>query len=105
MRRRCSPARTRSAWSACCRGAIAIPGALVAAQVGAGPRRTIYTSAGGNSPQSLVNRMALDIQDGRADLVLLCGAEAWRTRMAARQIDQRPKWTVQPDDVPVGDVR
>jgi acetyl-CoA C-acetyltransferase len=75
------------------------PGALVAAQVGARPRRTIYTSAGGNSPQALVNLMAREIQDGRADLVLLCGAEAWRTRMAARQIDQRPKWTVQPDDV------
>ena len=47
-----------------------------------GPRRTIYTSAGGNSPQSLVNRMALDIQDGRADLALLVGprrgAPAWR---------------------------
>ncbi len=80
------------------------PGALVAEQVGARPRRTIYTSAGGNSPQALLNQTALDIQGGRADLVLLCGGEAWRTRMAARRLDQRPDWTVQDDDVAPSEV-
>jgi len=75
------------------------PAALVAKQLGAQPRRTICTAMGGNSPQSLVNRAALDIQGGSADLVLLCGAEAWRTRMAARRLDERPDWTVQDDDV------
>jgi acetyl-CoA C-acetyltransferase len=75
------------------------PAALVAERLGVQPRRTIYTSAGGNAPQSLLNQAALDIQDGRADLVLLSGAEAWRTRMAVRRLDQRPDWTVQADDV------
>jgi len=73
------------------------PGALVAERVGASPRRTIVTAMGGNSPQSLLNRVALDIQSGRSDLALLCGAEAWRTRMAARDVGQRPAWTVQDD--------
>ncbi|MCU1454263.1 MAG: acetyl-CoA acetyltransferase, partial [Acidimicrobiales bacterium] len=34
---------------------------LVADRIGATPRRTIATAAGGNEPQSLVNRAALDI--------------------------------------------
>ena len=41
----------------------------------------------------LVNQTALDIQAGRADLVLLGGAEAWRSRMAARKAGRKPNWT------------
>src|SRR5687768_18527141 len=55
---------------------------------------------GGNSPQSLVNLASLAIQAGEADLVLLGGAEAWRTRMAARTAGVELDWTVQGDDVP-----
>ena len=40
---------------------------------------------GGNGPQSLVNHTCLAIQRGDADLVLIGGAEAWRTRMGARR--------------------
>jgi acetyl-CoA C-acetyltransferase len=76
------------------------PGALVAERVGAAPRDTSLSGMGGNSPQTLVNQTCLDIQAGRADLVLLGGAEAWRTRMAARSADQPLDWTVQDDDVP-----
>jgi acetyl-CoA C-acetyltransferase len=75
------------------------PAALVAERVGAAPRQTMYTPAGGNLPQSLVNRTALDIQDGRLDVALVAGAEAWRTRMALRARGERPDWTVQDDDV------
>ncbi len=57
---------------------------------------------GGNSPQSLVNQTCLDIQAGRADLVLIGGAEAWRTRMAARAGNAELGWTVQGDDVAQG---
>jgi len=73
--------------------------ALLASRLGAAPRRTLSTAMGGNSPQSLLNRAARDILDGTADVVLLGGAEAWRTRMAARRLDQRPDWTTQPDDM------
>src|SRR6476620_1482906 len=41
------------------------PGALVAERIGATPKQTAVTTPGGNSPQSLVNRTALDIMAGR----------------------------------------
>lgn len=80
------------------------PGALVAHQLGAVPRHTAYTTDGGNSPQMLVNQAAEDIQAGHADLVLLTGAEAWRTRTAARSAGGRPDWPSQGDDVPLAEV-
>jgi acetyl-CoA C-acetyltransferase len=76
------------------------PGALVADRLGARPKDTSVTGMGGNSPQSLVNQACLAIQAGEADLVLLAGAEAWRTRSASRKTGEEPPWTVQPDDVP-----
>jgi acetyl-CoA C-acetyltransferase len=71
------------------------PGTLVAARVGAAPAQSMYSNAGGNTPQSLLNRTAGDIADGRADLVLLGGAEAWRTRMGFRADNGRPPWTTE----------
>lgn len=71
------------------------PGALLAEQLGATPDETVGTTAGGNSPQLLVNATALDIAAGHADLVLVAGAEAWRTRMETRREGTRPDWTVQ----------
>ena len=74
------------------------PGRLVAERVGAAEvRSTWYSNPGGNTPQALLNRTCLDIAAGEADVVLLGGAEAWRTRMAARGVGERPAWTVQPD--------
>jgi acetyl-CoA C-acetyltransferase len=75
------------------------PGALVGERVGASPRDTLYTVMGGNYVQTLVNRSAVDIQAGRADVVLLTGAEAWRTRTAARGSGATLDWTSQADDV------
>lgn len=76
-------------------------GALVAERLGVGrPIDTGVSAMGGNSPQMLLNETALDIAAGRASCVLLAGAEAWRSRMAARAEGTKPDWTVQPDDVP-----
>ncbi|MDB5114030.1 MAG: hypothetical protein JWL78_1100 [Chloroflexi bacterium] len=73
------------------------PGRLVAELLGAAPRHTAYTHPGGQSPQQLLTRSAIDIQEGRADLVLIGGAEAWRTRAAIRrETGERPPWTAQP---------
>jgi acetyl-CoA C-acetyltransferase len=77
------------------------PGALVAERLGASPRDTSASGMGGNGPQSLVNMISLDIQAGRADLVLLGGAEAWRTRMSSRSAGAELDWTVQGEDVPI----
>ena len=75
------------------------PGALVAERLGAHPRDTSVSGMGGNSPQTLVNQTCIDIQEGAADLVLLGGAEAWRTRMAARKQGAELGWTTQGDDL------
>ena len=61
------------------------PAHFVAEQLGLKPTETLMTTAGGNSPQTLVNTTARDIQDGRADFVILTGGEAWRTRSKARK--------------------
>ena len=77
------------------------PGLLLGARIGATDARTQYTGIGGNTPQSLVNQTCLDIQAGRADAVLLAGAETWRTRMRLRARGIRLDWTKQDDTVPV----
>lgn len=73
------------------------PAALVAEGIGATPARRWATVAGGNYPQTLLNRAALDITSGAADLVLIGGAEAWRTRSAARSAGEELAWTRQPE--------
>lgn len=74
------------------------PARLVAERIGAGRARTMYTTPGGNTPQALVNRTCLDILAGTVDVVVIGGAEAWRTRMSYRGIGEKPEWTVEPDD-------
>jgi acetyl-CoA C-acetyltransferase len=74
------------------------PARLVAEELGLTPGETVYTTAGGNTPQLMVNAAALDIQEGRADLVILAGGEAWRTRMRARRADALLTWRKLPQD-------
>ncbi|MGD9988179.1 acetyl-CoA acetyltransferase [Pseudonocardia sp.] len=51
----------------------------VADRVGAAPRRAVLEVGGGQSPQHLVNEFAGEIAGGRAEAVLLVGAEATST--------------------------
>lgn len=75
------------------------PGRLVAERIGAPDARTTYTTAGGNMPQALVHRTAEDVRAGHADLVLIGGAEAWRTSRTAHRAGEPLAWTEQGDDV------
>lgn len=77
------------------------PGLLLGERIGAPNASTYYTGVGGNTPQSLVNRACLDIQAGRADVVLLAGGETWRTRKKLKTKGIRPNWTRQDDSVAV----
>lgn len=77
------------------------PGRLIAERIGADGARTYYSGVGGNTPQSLVNQVCLDIQNGRAGIVLIAGGETWRTRMRLRAKGIKPNWTKQDDSVPV----
>lgn len=76
-----------------------LPG-VVAARLGI-EARLQYTTDGGNTPQTLVNRTALDIQRGDVDVAILAGGEAFRTRMRARREGVELDWTVdEPGDGP-----
>jgi len=71
------------------------PGALVAQRVGAAPRDTAASPIGGNEPQTLLHQACRDIAAGDRDLVLIGGAEAWRSRSA--QGGKELGWTVMSD--------
>jgi acetyl-CoA C-acetyltransferase len=77
------------------------PARLVAERVGAAPRDEAVTPIGGNEPQGLVAQASRDVAAGDADIVLICGAEAWRTRSTIPR-DRRKDlgWTTQDDTVP-----
>jgi acetyl-CoA C-acetyltransferase len=77
------------------------PGLLLGELIGADRPATHYTGIGGNVPQSLVNQACLDILAGRNEVVLLAGAETWRTRKRLKASGVRPDWPVQDDSVPV----
>ena len=80
------------------------PGLLLGERIGAADFTTVYSPVGGNVPQSLVNQACLDIQQGRAGVVLLAGAETWRTRRGLKAKGSKLVWTVQDDSVPMAEV-
>ncbi|UXA04635.1 acetyl-CoA acetyltransferase [Mycobacterium sp. SMC-2] len=80
------------------------PGLLLGQRIGASDFTTLYSPVGGNVPQSLVNQACLDIQRGEARVVLLAGAETWRTRRGLKAKGGRLEWTVQDDSVPMAEV-
>ncbi|BBZ44083.1 acetyl-CoA acetyltransferase [Mycobacterium parmense] len=80
------------------------PGLLLGERIGAGGSTTLYSPVGGNVPQSLVNQACLDIAQGRAAVVLLAGAETWRTRTSLKRQGGRLTWTEQDNSVPMADV-
>jgi acetyl-CoA C-acetyltransferase len=71
---------------------------LVAERIGASPRDEALSPIGGNEPQALVSQACLEIAAGEADTVLICGAEAWRTRSIGPR--EELGWTVQDESVP-----
>ena len=64
-------------------GQVPNPPRSLANAIGAAPKTEIYTAAGGNTPQALVNKSAEDIAEGRADVVLLAGCENLATILGA----------------------
>jgi acetyl-CoA C-acetyltransferase len=69
--------------------------ALLAERVGAEPDERWYPSIGGNSPQMLVNKAALSIAAGDAEVAIIAGGESFRTRMQHKRNDARPDWPTQ----------
>src|SRR6185312_901247 len=80
------------------------PGLLLGQRIGASDFTTLYSPVGGNVPQSLLNQACLDIQRGHAGVVLLAGAETWRTRRGLRAKGAKLVWTEQDRSVPMAEV-
>jgi acetyl-CoA C-acetyltransferase len=78
-------------------------GLLLGRRLGISDFSTRYSGVGGNVPQTLVNQACLDIQAGRVDVVMIAGAETWRTRTRLRRNGSKPEWSRQDDSVPIPD--
>lgn len=76
------------------------PAWVIADRLGLDVPELAYTTAGGNTPQTLVNTTALDLLAGKLDAALLVGGEAWRTRMRARKEGAILDWARAPEDQP-----
>ncbi len=72
------------------------PAYLIGQQLGVTPGRTVLTTHGGNSPQTLVNTTALQIQSGEIDFAILAGGEASRTRSRAKRQGVELHWPTSP---------
>src|SRR6195256_3732303 len=79
-------------------------GLLVGERIGAQKFTTLYSPIGGNVPQSLLNQACLDIQQGRAGVVLLTGAETWRTKRGLKAKGSKLEGTAQDESVPMAQV-
>ena len=77
------------------------PGLLLAQRLRASRADGHYTAIGGNVPQALVNQACLDIQRGRANTVLIAGAETWRTRTRVRAEGGTLDYTPDDDSMPL----
>ncbi len=66
------------------------PGRLVAEDLGFGKVQTTLNPIGGNETYDLVNSSAADIQAGRLDVVVVCGAEAARTSRRLAKLGEMP---------------
>jgi acetyl-CoA C-acetyltransferase len=80
---------------------------LLAERLGAHPAESLYSTIGGNTPQSLVADTADAIAAGRVRLALIAGAEAVRTFVRAQRARVRLAWTTGGDGSPtvVGEAR
>ncbi|WP_168582958.1 acetyl-CoA acetyltransferase [Gephyromycinifex aptenodytis] len=68
----------------------------IARRIAAAPQRAIYEVGGGQSPTHLANEFAAEVAAGKADVVLLAGAEALSSarhwRAAPHEAAGRPNW-------------
>ncbi|MFI7663697.1 acetyl-CoA acetyltransferase [Nocardia sp. NPDC049526] len=75
-------------------------GGLVAAELGAAPKRTLQSARfGGDAPQRLINTVAQAIADGRCEVALITGAESVASWNAATRTGAALGWPEQGEDV------
>ncbi len=83
------------------------PPKSIAQRVGIRAARYVYSSSGGNMPQSLVNHFSEGIALGEARAVLIAGGEALRTQQAVERARLPISWSEDPGGQPesVGIIR
>lgn len=68
------------------------PPARVAERIGAEPGIGWYTGVGACAPQWLIGQAAQKIAAGEVKIAVICGAESYASRSAARKCGERPPW-------------
>ncbi|MCR9279644.1 MAG: acetyl-CoA acetyltransferase [Pseudomonadaceae bacterium] len=68
------------------------PAQTLKSELGLDKADTWLTPYGGNMVQSLVNRSALDIQNGTHNVILITGAECGASQARARRADKKLRW-------------
>ena len=68
-----------------------LPGTL-AREIGAKPRKAVYSMSGGQTPQKLVNEMAALIHTGESECVMIVGSEANGASKTARRAGIEIDW-------------
>ncbi len=76
------------------------PALAIAERLSCGRVETGLSEIGGNHVQMVLNQSALDVQSGKRDLVILCGAECGRTLGKAQRAGLDPEWLEGRDDDP-----
>ncbi|MFM7069455.1 MAG: hypothetical protein ACKOYM_08360, partial [Actinomycetes bacterium] len=71
------------------------PGRIIADAIGANDAATWYANVGGNTPQMMINRLAAAIARGDADVGVVTGGEAYRTRSDAKRTGVDLGWPKQ----------
>jgi acetyl-CoA C-acetyltransferase len=68
------------------------PAYFIAQDLGIATRQYGLSANGGNTPQTLVNNAALEISSGKADIIILTGGEATRTKARAKKAGHELSW-------------
>ena len=76
------------------------PAWLIAQDLGVSSREYALSAMGGNTPQSLVNTAATEIQNGQADIIVLTGGDSTRTKARAKKAGTQLTWRKTNADAP-----
>jgi acetyl-CoA C-acetyltransferase len=76
------------------------PAFTVASLLGIKTHKHGITPHGGNMPQLLVNKLALEIQRGELDIAIIAGGEASNSRARANRENETLKWSESDADTP-----
>lgn len=75
----------------------------IASRIGADPKVAIYSSIGGEQPQTQLYKTAKALREGESKLAVICGGEAMATMKAAMRASVKLDWSDQPENSDIED--